>query len=69
MGDVIHNPNKTYYQGYSFETAEKPKDPKNTRWSFTVYHASGNICDGGNSSTKNGAERKARRLIRLFNSY
>lgn len=65
MGDVTQNPNKTYYQGYSFEIAQETK----SRWNFTVFHTSGNICDGGYSTTKNGAERKARRLIRLFNSY
>jgi hypothetical protein len=66
MGDVIHNSNKTFYKGYSFEIVE---ESKNNRWSYTVRHVSGNICDGGYSATKNGAERKARRLIRLFNSY
>ena len=66
MGDVIQNTNKTFYQGYSFETVEEPNEK---RWSYTVRHTSGNICDGGYSATKNGAERKARRLIRLFNSY
>lgn len=66
--DVITDVNKTFYKGYSFEIVEEPKR-KSNRWSYTVRHASGNICDGGYSSTKNGAERKARRLIRLFNSY
>lgn len=65
MGSVTTDVNKTYYKGYSFEIVEESK----SRWSYTVRHTSGNICDGGYSSTKNGAERKARRLIRLFNSY
>lgn len=65
MGDVITDINKTFYKGYSFEIVEEAKK----RFSFTVRNCAGWICDGGYSTSKNGAERKARRLIRLFNSY
>lgn len=56
---------KTYYLGYAYCVTQEGIN----KFCFTVYHISGNICDGGYSKTNSGAVRKAQKLIKLFNSY
>ena len=54
---------KHYYLGYSFEI-----EKENDRYIFTVRNQVGGMCDSGSSPSRDGADRKARRIIKMFSS-
>ncbi|MFA6395883.1 MAG: hypothetical protein WCW84_07940 [Sulfurimonas sp.] len=54
---------KHFYLGYSYVISNE-----NGRFSFIVRNYMDGICDSGYSTSHGGADKKARRIIKMFSS-